>query len=57
MAGGKDDNETLEEYGIRAANYLEEKIIELGSQTVAGFIFVRFEKVISFFLDIFTFLI
>jgi len=35
----KDDNETLEEYGIRAANYLEEKIIELGSQTVAGFIF------------------
>jgi len=35
----KEDNETLEEYGIRAANYLEEKILELGSHTVAGFIF------------------
>jgi len=34
----KDNNETLDEYGIRAANYLEEKILELGSETVAAFI-------------------
>lgn len=34
----QEENETLDEYGIRAANYLEEKILELGSQTVAAFI-------------------
>lgn len=34
----KNENETLEEYGIRAANYLEEKILELGSDTVSAFI-------------------
>lgn len=35
----KKENETLAEYGIRAANYLEEKILELGSDTVSAFIF------------------
>jgi len=34
----KEDNETMDEYGIRAANYLEEKILELGAETVAAFI-------------------
>ncbi|NQY93168.1 MAG: aspartate aminotransferase family protein [Campylobacteraceae bacterium] len=34
----KNDNETMDEYGIRAANYLEEKILELGADTVAAFV-------------------
>lgn len=34
----KNENETLDEYGIRAANLLEEKIIELGIDTVSAFI-------------------
>jgi Adenosylmethionine-8-amino-7-oxononanoate aminotransferase len=32
------DDETLEDYGLRAANALEEKILELGPDTVAAFI-------------------
>lgn len=35
----KNKNESLEEYGIRAANYLEEKILKLGIDRVAAFIF------------------
>ena len=34
----KEENETLDEYGLRAANLLEEKIIELGEDTVSAFI-------------------
>ena len=34
----KQDDETMDEYGIRAANYLEEKILKLGANTVAAFI-------------------
>jgi len=35
----KKDDETLEEYGIRAANLLEEKILELGKDSVAAFVY------------------
>jgi hypothetical protein len=35
----KKEEETLEEYGIRAANLLEEKILELGENNVAAFIY------------------
>lgn len=35
----KKDNESLYEYGIRAANLLEKKILELGSKKVASFIY------------------
>lgn len=35
----KKDNESLSEYGLRAANLLEEKILELGAHTVSAFIF------------------
>ncbi len=35
----KKEDETLEEYGIRAANLLEEKILELGIDCVAAFIY------------------
>lgn len=38
----KKDDETLEDYGIRAANYLEEKILELGEDNVAAFIYEPF---------------
>jgi adenosylmethionine-8-amino-7-oxononanoate aminotransferase len=34
----KKDDETLDEYALRTANYLEEKILELGSDSVAAFI-------------------
>jgi len=34
----KQDDETMDEYGIRAANYLEEKILEIGAETVAAFV-------------------
>jgi len=34
----KNENETLAQYGIRAANFLEEKILELGCDTVSAFI-------------------
>lgn len=35
----KNEKESFEEYGIRAANYLEEKILKLGINRVAAFIF------------------
>ncbi|MCP4971503.1 MAG: aspartate aminotransferase family protein [Arcobacter sp.] len=35
----KKDDENLEEYGIRAANLLEEKILQLGVTSVAAFIY------------------
>ncbi len=34
----KNEDESLDDYGIRAANLLEEKILELGSETVSAFI-------------------
>ena len=34
----KRDDETLEEYGLRAANELESKILELGADSVAAFL-------------------